>query len=134
MGYYTEFRLHVKLMAPETHLVTLEALVNGSEPPGDRAERLFQCERYRAMFASPIDENSPASSLKKTRDGGAVLSIQSRFKNYDDEIEKLREWIEPFVQTNQRPMKCGSARGESGSGYPIMFGINPPESGDKEKE
>jgi len=120
MGYYTSFNLTIKLVGmPKEEIEALELLSAGYDCPALDYE-FFRCERREAAFRCRGDDNVPASVVKRCRDGGVLLTIRSCFKDYGNETGNLCEWLAPYVVAPE-PLKCGSVRGEEGSGYPVIF-------------
>lgn len=131
MGYYTHLRLSLKLVnIPLGVIEVLEKLAEAKddvEPiPG---VPFFECDHFGQLFWVPREDEAKAAAVKRTRDGGCLLNIDSYFKNYQDEIRWLCKWLDPYVYAPER-VKCGSWRGECGPGGPIYFGPGGFEYGD----
>lgn len=105
MGYYTEFVFASKLKKsiPKTVIDILEYMVNmdfESEIPELPEHNFFQCERWHVLFVSNSYYFSGiTNSIFKYDDIPKTyfLTVRSNLKNYDNEIRKFLNWIEPYI-------------------------------------
>lgn len=104
MGMYTELHYNVELKkdVPKKVIDILNFMVGDTEdePKGLPAHELFKTERWRFMLRMDsyyFDADTHSTlRLDKTSDN-YYLCIRTNLKNYDSEIEKFIDWIEPYL-------------------------------------
>lgn len=103
MGMYTEFHYNVELRrdTPERVIQSLMRMLGGEAIPGCDLPRhpLFSTPRWDVMLRmdSAYFAADTHSTLRQDRDGSYFLCVRCNLKNYDGEIEKFCEWLDPFV-------------------------------------
>ena len=104
MGMYTEINFRAELVKdiPEDVLAVLRYLVDLSptEPENLPDHELFSCPRWDTLGqgCSAYFPAHPESSLTMSDWSKRwVLFLNADLKNYDDEIGKFFDWIEPYV-------------------------------------
>lgn len=105
MGMYTEIfmRAELKEDVPEAVLNILRYLLNGDgESLGAiPSHPFFQCDRWLHIGTSdsayfPFEPNS--ALRRSTWHPGFEISVHANLKNYDQEIDKFFDWIDPYVR------------------------------------
>lgn len=121
---YTGFKLDVRLNpgVPPAVILTLLKMLRKYEGHVDWPDHeLFKSERFRFMLVSSSayfpDEDKENSELQPCSgffSGGAVweLKVSCSLKNYDDEISKFLDWVDPYVNQEDRGKKVGYFRYE----------------------
>jgi hypothetical protein len=105
MGMYTEFYLKVRLTdkIPEDMLTILNYMielgdygVQGQIQGLNLKHSLFSTERWPVMLRSASNIFNRSTTL--TGHGLEYqLTVRANFKNYDDEISKFIDWINPYI-------------------------------------
>lgn len=102
MGMYTEvfFRGSIREDAPEVVIDAIQSIVHGGGERPDIDHPLFDCTRWDSLgTCSSAYFPTPAKSAIKqdAYNGTMALILHANLKNYDDEIEKFFDWIDPYV-------------------------------------
>lgn len=102
MGLYTEvfFRADIREDAPEEVVSALTAIVAGGGSTPHIDHPLFRCERWQQLgTCSSAYFSSPAGSfiLTDPYTGTLAVVLHANLKNYDDEIAKFFDWVDPYV-------------------------------------
>lgn len=103
MGMYTEIlmRGEIRKDAPDDVRAVLRYLVRGEEKPETLPEHpFFKCERweYVATMNSAYLPVVSRSSLEKSGWGDSeYLYVHAQLKDYDGEIEKFFDWVDPYI-------------------------------------
>jgi hypothetical protein len=103
MGMYTELHYNVELQkdTPQDVLAMLAFMVRDrDDEPALLDHPLFACERWRYLFT--MDSYYFAADTHSTLRLDDIskqyyLCVRSNLKNYDDEIAKFVDWIDPYV-------------------------------------
>ena len=105
MGMYTEIfmRVNIRKDAPESVRKMLEFLTSGNDKPDELPDHeFFTCDRwdYVALSSSYYFPGTRHSSyVRAVRDYDAdALNILANLKNYDGEIGKFFDWIDPYLE------------------------------------
>lgn len=104
MGMYTElhFNSELKKDLPEDVLKTLQYMIDHENEPTDLPEHeLFKCDRWTMLFTcdSYYFDADTHSTLRFDEISNAYyLCVRANLKNYDSEIEKFIDWIEPYLK------------------------------------
>lgn len=106
MGMYTEisFRANLIEKVPEQVTDVLKIIVYGGDDlpkEGLPGHELFRCERWKALghHGSYYFPNAGRSEvyLPQYRWETVTVALHGNLKNYDQEIEKFFDWIDPYV-------------------------------------
>lgn len=106
MGFYTDLDLDVVLHnLSENDLQCLNAMLECNKDFKATGHPLFDTERWLRMFGCPqhrtldgkIDRDA---TLTRMPDATYKLHVRSCFKNYDDEIAKLLDFLSPHVHAS----------------------------------
>lgn len=103
MGMYTELLLKciIKKDAPENVKQVVKFLFSKEEQPDVLPEHeFFQCDRWQCIGSCSSYYHYPEaiSSINVEFDELYIFS-RSDLKNYDSEIEKFIDWLNPYVDT-----------------------------------
>lgn len=110
MGMYTEisFRANLIKEVPEQVTDVLKIIIYGAEDlPKDGLpdHELFACDRWEALghHGSYYFPNAGQSelSLPLYHWETPVAALHGNLKNYDQEIEKFFDWIDPYVENSK---------------------------------
>lgn len=132
MGSTTEFHIILKLKR-DTPAVVIDFLKRITAPePADHAyteedwnehfkvpdidNPFFKCERWDSMFCNSAFCGFPAI-FKTNTAGGHHLELHSELKNYDQEIQKLVDWLTPYVKGHKKKCCVGWWRHEDQDDY-----------------
>lgn len=104
MGTYTEIFVNVALKA-DTPAHVLQILNNPDDAVRLPDHPFFSCDRWDQILTGPCSGGSYYFNLNnfyhfRTIDDiskGAGLCLLQDLKNYDNEIDKFFDWIEPYV-------------------------------------
>jgi len=99
MGMYTELHYNAELEkdTPQVVIDTLQRMLGDDskevEQPFDgvRWEYMLRCDSY--YFAADTHSTLRFDDIAQAN----FLCVRCNLKNYDDEIEKFIQWIDPFV-------------------------------------
>lgn len=104
MGMYTElhFNSELKKDLPENVLKTLQYMIDHENDPTDLPEHeLFECDRWTMLFTcdSYYFDADTYSTLRFDKISNAYyLCVRANLKNYNSEIEKFIDWIDPYLE------------------------------------
>lgn len=104
MGMHTELHLNAELSrdAPDEVIAVLRHMLGDGYPPPDPLpdHPLFAAPRWRHLLTcdSYYFAADTHSTLRFDDIGGTyVLCVRSNLKNYNGEIEKFVDWIDPYL-------------------------------------
>jgi len=104
MGMYTEihFNSELKENLDKNVIDILQYMLNHSEdkPPLPDHE-FFKCSRWDMLFMCDsyyFDADTHSTLRFDDISNAYYLCIRSNLKNYDDEIEKFIDWIQPYLE------------------------------------
>ena len=104
MGMYTEVFLRATLGkdVPAEVITALECIVGVKVSEGETlpGHSLFDCPRWDMLGASGSYYFPDGAESTLTHDeirGGKSLVVHGNIKNYNDEIAKLFDWIDPYL-------------------------------------
>lgn len=113
MGYYTEFDLKLPLRK-DTPLEILDLIQNlcignfWEEPPiyqvNERPDLPIEHEFGKTTRWPQIFSNATFSNY--------ILLVKGELKNYDNEIQKLIDWLKPYIKGRKKKQYLGKWRGE----------------------
>lgn len=83
----------------------------------------FKCERWYMLLISNDFGSTKGSSFELLPNGYYSISIDTQFKNYDDEVDKFIDWITPYVAGRKKKHYVGYWKVE-GCEYDINIYIN----------
>ena len=122
MGSYTKLNFKCKLKQDVPKEVTdiLERVINQGDLGHDKVmfnnedvfhpdieHSFFKCSRWYMLFLSKnFDYELEGSKFYKDK-GNWILSIETEFKNYDNEIENFLDWITPFIVGRKKSQYVG---------------------------
>ncbi len=110
MGYYTEFHFNCELKTdtPNEVIQLLKDMCSTfmseeeaiSTPNLPDHPLFYTTERWWMMLRGWGGFAAPVRSEVTKPDGlnAGTLSIRCHFKNYDDEIEKFLDWVDPYLK------------------------------------
>lgn len=100
MGMYTELVLEIKIKQDERVIETLKYMLGKSKECPAWEHKLFKTQRWSYMLNcdSPVFDGQTDSKLYLEKDE-CFLNVRSNFKDYDNEIAKFLDWINPYVLT-----------------------------------
>lgn len=110
MGFYTDLDLDVVLHnMPENVMLCLNAMLECDEDFKAEGHSLFSTGRWLWMFGCSsirtIDRRDVRdATLTHVSDGQYKLHVRSCFKNYDDEINKLLDFLSPYAHDSNSDM------------------------------
>lgn len=128
MGMYTDFIYDADLRkeTPKQVIELLEYMLDNDKPPPLRLPTapLFLAYRWDCMLRMTYaaSEVEGRSSLAINDGGKFRLTIRCSLKNYDDEIEKFVEWIDPWVDAAPGAQLGASRFEEQEIATPILKG------------
>lgn len=106
MGMYTELHYNVELRGdtPPEVINTPSAMIHGSDLDTTPNHALFRSGRWKIMLLS--DSYYFAADTHSTLrhddvSGTYYLCVRCNLKNYDGEIEKFIDWINPWVRATE---------------------------------
>lgn len=104
MGMYTEifFRATLKRDTPDEVLAPIRAMLGQAEvDPDDLPNHpLFECPRWDMLGMSSsyyFPDHTPSGMEKDDIRKAWGVYLNADLKNYDDEIEKFFDWIDPYI-------------------------------------
>jgi hypothetical protein len=103
MGMYTQLHFAAKLRkdVPAEVVEVLRFMARGTEgAPQTPDHPLFSTERWRCLFTMDsyyFDADTRSTMRFDGVLGAWLLNVQSNVKNYDGEIEKFLDWIDPYL-------------------------------------
>jgi len=101
MGMYTELVLSTRIKNDPEVVEVLKCMCGLSEQPATLPDHpLFACHRWRMLFTCSSYYFVPRSMQLFEFDNIGqcwVLITRADLKNYDDEIEKFLDWINPHL-------------------------------------
>ena len=106
MGMYTVLVMNCRIKAPKDVIDILEYMTLQSD--GDTSalnlpdHPLFKTARWDWMMHGQscyFDELTDSKLLYDETFGEYYLSVAFNIKNYNDEIQKFLDWIEPYMRT-----------------------------------
>lgn len=102
MGLYTELKLGVELDREAKDVLNiLRKMVKGEELPDHLPEHpLFKTDRLHIIFhgCSAYFASAPYAQIVDEY-GITTLTTSFNLKNYNQEIEKLLDWLCPYIET-----------------------------------
>ncbi len=132
MGHYTELYCNIKLRrdTPKVVIDLLERVVCKGDLGTDKClfdtsdvfkpeidHKFFKCDRwYMLLLSNNFDETKGSSfffSNPHRGNGYRVLSLNTEFKNYENEIECFIDWITPYVAGHKKKQYLGWWKSES---------------------
>lgn len=102
MGMYTELHYNVELRkdVPAEVIATLNYMLDKDSPEAKCDHPLFMTRRWPVMLRmDSYSFNADTHSTLRFDEiaGQYILCIRCNLKNYDNEIEKFVDWINPYV-------------------------------------
>lgn len=100
MGMYTELVLSTRVKPIESVIDVLQYMAGKKDKPVLPNHPLFKTTRWDRLFASCSSYFVPRSVclLEYDEIGGYwVLILRADLKNYEGEIEKFIDWIDPYL-------------------------------------
>lgn len=103
MGMYTEihFNSELKKDTPKEVVEVLKYMVEDCEKPLELPDHeLFKSERWEILFKCDsyyFDADTHSTLRFDEISGSYYLCVRSNLKNYDSEIEKFIDWIDPYL-------------------------------------
>jgi hypothetical protein len=108
MGMYTEVFLRAALRAdvPAEAMTAIECIVGLKAREGEILpdHPLFACPRWEQLGSSGsyyFPDGAESSISYDELRGGKSLVVHGNIKNYDDEIAKLFDWIDPYLNGSE---------------------------------
>ena len=103
MGMYTEFFFRAELTENQQAEQAVDMLRNAPRLGTTEFEHpFFHCPRWTMLlFGGSAYHPTRGFDCRREENEGPVLFIHSSFKNYDDEIVKFLDWIDPLVAEPQ---------------------------------
>lgn len=107
MGMYTELDLNAELRrdTPDEVLGVLRYMVGGSaKPPAPPSHPLFETARWRSMLTCDsyyFDAWTHSRVIVDNIAHATYLNVRCNLKNYDDEIGKFLDWIDPWLEKDK---------------------------------
>ena len=102
MGMYTELHYNVELRkdVPAQVIAALEYMLDHCKPEARCDHPLFKTDRWSVMLS--MDSCYFAAETHSTLRFDDIsdqyyLCVRSNLKNYDSEIEKFIDWMDPYV-------------------------------------
>jgi hypothetical protein len=100
MGMYTELHYNVELRSdvPAEVLAALRYMLDSDQPEARCDHPLFETDRWSVMLrmSSAYFPSRTHSELFNEYDRWH-LGVRCNLKNYDGEIEKFIDWMDPYV-------------------------------------
>jgi hypothetical protein len=103
MGMYTELFISTRIKNDPIAVKTIKAMFGDEDISGLPVHPLFSCPRWRSMLVCSSYYFVPRSTHLFEFDNIGqcwVLISRSDFKNYDGEIGKFIDWIEPYLDVS----------------------------------
>jgi hypothetical protein len=134
MGMYTQLCYNAELRrdTPKGVIDTLEYMLSNTEegfkPPFTHG--LFHTSRWQFMLNCSSYYFAPAeskSSFRKDQFGNYYVSILCDLKNYDGEIEKFVDWLNPYVDSYEERQFLGYSRYEEAVEPTLIFTQEKPQ-------
>ncbi len=101
MGMYTELFLSCEFnedLPKEAEKVLLHLFDAKDEPESLPDHEFFSCTRWRQIGSMCSFYFTPFALSKIEKEQGSYyLTTRSDLKNYDSEIEKFLNWVEPYI-------------------------------------
>jgi hypothetical protein len=100
---YTELYLAVQIK-PSAPMDVLEYMFNGGEEPAQLPDHeFFKCDRWHSVGSGSSFYFVPDALSKlfpPNHTGSRTLITRSDLKNYDGEILKFIDWIDPYIDAS----------------------------------
>lgn len=101
MGMYTEcmFRARIKKEIPESVEKVIRYFFDDGEQPEDLPDHeFFKCSRWDYLFSCPAHHRGKANLISLSEGNRDIFNLCD-IKNYDGEISKFFDWINPYLDT-----------------------------------
>lgn len=122
MGHYTELCIGVKLAenVPDEVVAILKHMIEDAPEPEPLPDAsIFKTDRWHFMLQCGSYYHPVSSAHTRMRkdgiDGQWELSIRCNLKNYDDEIQKFINWLNPYIENPADGEFMGYMRYEEGA-------------------
>lgn len=124
MGMYTELVISTRIV-DDPHVINILKYMIGEteEKPELPDHPLFQTDRWKIMLSCCSHYFTPSvvHQLQYNKIGGYWVFInRSDFKNYDNEVNKFFDWIQPYIEGDSDHEMIGYSRYEE-SDQPIIW-------------
>lgn len=131
MGFYTKFKFRATLKGIDEIAVNdIKTIMDGAFV--DNGERTILCDD--GDIHKPKTDNDFFKSVRcdcllqgsiTKQNNLYIIDIKTEFKNYDDEIDKFLEFIEPYIIQRNKTKYLGYSLNEDrfGSRYYISNGV-----------
>lgn len=128
MGHYTELKVKIKLRkdTPDEVINLLKRVILDKDLgventlfhseevfTPDIQHEFFECECWYMLFLSTNWSDSLEGSVFVELDKYYQLLIHTEFKNYDQEIQKFVDWINPYLIGHKKKQYIGYWRSEN---------------------
>ena len=121
MGYYTTLKCKFKLKkdTPDSVLNLLKKVLIDIDLDCEDLlvkHEFFQCERWKNLFLSTNGSDIQGGKLYKENDYWTV-DLHTEFKDYDNEIDKFIDWINPYIVGRKKKQYIGKWKDENMNNY-----------------
>ena len=105
MGMYTEFHFNAELLPNNSVAEVLKYMLDNSHPlPIKPKHQLFSTDRWGWMLTCGsyyFDADTHSTLRWDDISQAHILCIRCNLKNYDKEIQKFIDWIDPYLNKHK---------------------------------